>query len=187
MAYLLVCTGDALGAKSYGLALVWISPHQVWASTMEEAVGKLSACISSGPNWPYALAQLYKGSNHTPLPKDKHIGILPWGKAEESPYGKISQLKVCQLLSAGPTVIYPMGLNRGNQPVTITLPEPLHSGSSVTIDEHPHMRIDSPLLSTEEPECTTPPLGGAHAIPSATKPKTPWKPRISLMAEWMTY
>ena len=50
MAYLLVHTGDASGAKSYGLALVWISPHQVQVSTMEEAVGTLSACISSGPN-----------------------------------------------------------------------------------------------------------------------------------------
>ena len=45
------------------------------------------------------------------------------------------------------------------------------------------MRIDIPLLSPEEPEFTTLPLGGAHAIPAATTPKTPWKPRISLMAE----
>ena len=45
------------------------------------------------------------------------------------------------------------------------------------------MRIDIPLLSPEEPECTTLPLGRAHAIPAATTPKTPWKPRISLMAE----
>ena len=102
MAYLLVCTGDTLGAENYGMALVWISPHQVRASTMEEAVGTLSTSISSGPNWLYAVAQLYKGSNHTPLPKGKHLGILPQGKAEESPYGQISQLKVCQLLSTGP-------------------------------------------------------------------------------------
>ena len=102
MAYLLVHTGDTLGAKSYGLALVWISPHQVQASTMEEAIGTLSTCISSGSNWPYALAQLYEGSNHTPLLKDRHIGILPQGKLEESPYGQISQLKVHQLLSARP-------------------------------------------------------------------------------------
>ena len=183
MAYLLVCTGDASGAKSYGLALVWISPHQVWASTMEEAIGTLSVCISSGPDWPYALAQLHEGSNHTPLPKDKHIGVLPWGRMEESPHGWISQLKVCQLLSAGPWAIYPVGLNGGDQPVTFTLPEPLHSGSSITIDEHLHIRIDIPLLSSEEPECTTLPLGRAHAIPSATTPKTPWKPRIILMAE----
>ena len=67
MAYLLVCTGHALGAESYGMALVETCPHQVRASTMEEAVGTLSTCISSGPNWPYVLAQLYEGSNHTPL------------------------------------------------------------------------------------------------------------------------
>ena len=101
MAYLLVCTGDASGAESYGLALVRISAHQAWASTMEETLGTLSIYISSGPNWPYVLAQLYEGSNHTPLPKDKHLGILPKGKAE-SPCGQISQLEVCQFLSAGP-------------------------------------------------------------------------------------
>ena len=100
MAYLLVHTEGNSEAKSYGMALVWTSPHQARVSMMEEALGTLSACISSGPNWPYVFAQLYKGSNHTPLPKDKHLGILPWGKAEESPYGQISQLKVCQLLSA---------------------------------------------------------------------------------------
>ena len=119
------------------MALVWISPHQAWASTMEEALGTLYACISSGPDWPYVLVQLYKGSNHTPLPKDKHLGILPWGKVEESPYGQISQLKVCQLLSTGPQVIYLVGLNGGDQPVIIDLPEPLHSGASVTTDDHP--------------------------------------------------
>ena len=39
MAYLLVHTGDASWAETYSMALVWISPHQVQASTMEEAVG----------------------------------------------------------------------------------------------------------------------------------------------------
>ena len=182
MAYLLVHTGDASGAESYTLALVWISPHQARASTMEEALGTLSACISSGPDWPYVLAQLYEGSNHTPLPKDKHLGILPQGKVE-SPCGQISQLEVYQLLSTGPQVIYLVGLNGSDQPVTIDLPELLHSGSSITTDEHPHMRIDIPLPTPKEPECTTLPLGRAHAILAATTPKIPWKPRISLMAE----
>ena len=183
MAYLLVHTGDASGTESYGLALEWISPHQIRASTMEEAIGTLSACVSSGPDWLYVLTQLYKGSNHTPLPKDKHLGILPKGKAEESPHGQISQLKVCQLLSSGPQVIYPVGLNRLNQLVTIDLPEPLHSSSSITTDEHLFLRIDIPLPSSEDPECSSLPLGGAHAIPTATTPRTPWKPRISLMPE----
>ena len=165
------------------MALVWISPHQVQVSTMEEAVGTLSACISLGPGWPYIFAQLYEGSNHTPLPKDKHLGVLPLGKVEESPYGQISQLEVCQLLSGGPQVVYPVGLNGGNQPVTITLSELLHSGSSITTNKHPYTRIDLPPLSLEEPGCTTQPLGRVHGIPVATTPKTPWKPRISLMAE----
>ena len=183
MAYLLVCTGDASGTESYGFALVWISPHQAQTSTIEEAIGTLSACISSGPNWPYVFAQLYEGSNHTPLPKGKHLGILPKGKVDESPYGQISKLEVCQLLSARPQVIYLVGLNGLDQPVTIDLPEPLHNGSSVITDEHPHLRIDIPIPSPEDPECTSLPLGGAHAIPTATTPKTPWKPRISLMVE----
>ena len=134
--YLLVHTEDASEAESYGMALVWISPHQAQTSMMEEALGTLSVCISSGPNWPYVLAQLYEGSNHSPLPKDKHLGVLPQGKVE-SPYGQISQLKVCQLLSARPQVIYPVGLNGGNQLVTINLPELLHSSSSITTDECP--------------------------------------------------
>ena len=143
----------------------------------------MSTCISSGPNWPYVFAQLYKGSNHTPLPMDKHLGILPQGKAEESPYGQISQLKVCQLLSARPQVIYPVGLNKGDQLVTINLLELLHSSSSITTDEHPYLQIDIPLPTPEEPEHTTLPLGRALATPAATIPKTPWKPRITLMAE----
>ena len=182
MAYLLVHTEDASEAESYSLALVWISSHQAQASTMEEALGTLSACIPSGPDWPYVLAQLYEGSNHTPLPKDKHLGILPQGKAQ-SPCGQISQLEVCQLLYAGPRVIYLVGLNGSDQLVTIDLPELLHSGSSVTTDEHPYMRIDIPLPTPEEPEHTTLPLGRVQATPAATIPKTPWKPTITLMAE----
>ena len=122
MAYLLVHREDSSEARSYGMALVWISPHQAWASTVEEALGTLSACISSGPDWLYVLAQLYKGSNHTPLCKDKHLGVLPQGKVEEGPYGQISQLEVCQLLSAGPQVVYLVGLNGSNQLVIIDLP-----------------------------------------------------------------
>ena len=99
MAYLLVKVEDASEVKGYGMALVWISPHQARASTMVEALEILSTCTPSGPDWLYVLTQLYEGTNHVPLPKDKHLGILPQEKAE-SPCGQISQLEVCQLLSA---------------------------------------------------------------------------------------
>ena len=46
-----------------------------------------------------------------------------------------------------------------------------------------HLQIDIPLPTPEEPECTNLPLGRVHATPAATTPETPWKPRITLMAE----
>ena len=127
--------------------------------------------------------QLYEGSSHTPLPKGKHLGILPQGKVKECPYGQISQLKVYQLLSGRPRVIYPVGLNGNDEPVMTTLPELLHSGTSVTKNKHPYMRIDIPPPPLEEPECTTLPVDEAHTIPAAYSPKTPPKPRVSIAAE----
>ena len=182
MAYLLVRVEDASEVEGYGIALVWISPHQAQASTMEEALGILSICISSGPDWPYILTQLYEGTNQVPLPKDKHLGVLPQGKVE-TPCGWISQLKVHQLLSARLQVIYPMGLNGGDQSVTIDLPGLLHSGSSVTTDEHPYIKIDIPSPTPKEQDCASPPLGRVHATLAVAMPKTPWNPRVTLMAE----
>ena len=149
---------------------------------MEEALGILSTCISSGPDWPYILTQLYEGTNHAPLPKDKHLGILPWGKVE-SPCGQISQLKVHQLLSASLQVIYPVGLNGGDQAVTIDLPGPLHSGSSVTTNEHPYIKIDIPSPIPEEQDHANLPLGRVHTTLAVAMAKTPWKPRVTLTAE----
>ena len=182
MAYLLVRVEDTSEVEGYSIALVWISPHQARASMMEEALGILSTCISSGPDWPYILTQLYEGTNHVPLPKDKHLGVLPQGKAE-SLCGHISQLEVCQLLSARPQVVYPLGLNRGNQSVTIELPGLLHSGSSVTTDEHPYIKIAIPSPTPEEQDGANLPLGGVHATLAVNTPKTPWKPRVTLTAE----
>ena len=167
MVCLLVYTGDALEAQNYGISLVWISPTQIQASTMEEVVGTLSAYITSRPDWPYAPVQLYEGSSHTPLPKGKHLGVLPQGKAEGSPYWWISQLKVHQLLSTRHWVVYPVGLNGNKELVMITLPELLHSSVSITTNEHPYMRIDIPPPPLVEPEYTTLPVGKVHTIPAA--------------------
>ena len=106
---------------------------------MEEAVEKLVAYPSSGTNWPYILEQLYEGSGHALLPKGKHLVILPQGKAEETSCGQISQLDVCQLLSTGPQVVYPSGLNGKNKPIITTLSEPLSSSISMLSSEHPYL------------------------------------------------
>ena len=101
----------------------------------------------------------------------------------ESPCGQISQLDVCQLLSVRPQVIYPVGLNGDDQPATINLPGPLHSGSSVTNDDPPYLKIDIPSPAPAEQTPTNLPLGRVHTTPAVIMLKTPWKPRISLIDE----
>ena len=141
----------------------------------------LSSLTSEGSDWPYVLIQLYEGANHMPLPKDRHVCILPQGKAE-SPSGQISQLKICQLLSARPLVVFPTELNGHDQSVTIDLPESIHTGSSVTTDEYPYIEVNIPTLVPEEQGSTSLALGRKHDIPTTTQPKTPWKPRVTLRA-----
>ena len=158
----------------YGISLVWVNPNQVRAATMEEEVEKLTACPSSGTDWPYALAQLYKGPCHAPLPKDKHLGILPQGKAEETPCGWISQLKVCQLLATSPQVVYPIGLNSHDEPITTTLPEPLDNSISLIMREHIYLGIDIPSPPVEEPDQKIPPLSKVSTILITSPHKFPF-------------
>ena len=150
--------------------------------SMGEALETLSSLTPKGSDWPYILIQLYEGTNHTPLPKDRHVCVLPQGEVE-SPSGQISQLKVCQLLSARLSVVFPMELNRGNQSVTIDLPESLHMGSSVITDKYPYIEVNIPTLVPEDQCNANLPLGKKHDTVTADQPKTPWKPRITLIAE----
>ena len=103
-----------------------------------------------GIDWPYALVQLCEDPHHAPLPKNKHLGILPQGKAQETFCGQISQLEVCQLLATGPQVVYPIGLNGHDKPIITTLPEPLDSGISLIASEHIYLGIDIPSPPVEE-------------------------------------
>ena len=77
IAYLLVWVENDRKDRHYGISVVWVNPNEVRAATIEETVEKLTACMSSGINWPYILAQLYEGPHHTPLLKDGHLGVLP--------------------------------------------------------------------------------------------------------------
>ena len=99
---------------------------------MEEAVGKLTAWVSSGPNWPYTLVWLHKDTCQVPLPKEGHLGILPQRGAEMTACGRISQLEVCQLLISSLQVAYPIGLNGHEEPIITSLPESLASSVSLT-------------------------------------------------------
>ena len=95
-------------------------------------VKELTAWVSSGPNWPYALVQLHKDTHYAPLPKEGHLGILPQGGAEMTACGRISQLEVCQLLISGLQVTYPVELNGHEDSIITSLPESLANGISLT-------------------------------------------------------
>ena len=179
--YLLVCMGSTNEDRQYSVSLVLVNPKQTKASTMEEAVETLAAYPSSGTDWPYALAQLYEGSCHAPLPKDKHLGILPQGKAEETSCGQISQLDVCQFLSAGPQVVYPSGLNEHDEPIITTLPELLSSGTSVIAIEHLYLEIDIP--PKEESDTKALSIGEASIIQTTNPHKSPPKLEGSMTTE----
>ena len=181
MAYLLVHLGSTSEERQYSVSLVWVSPKQPRASTMEQVVERLATCPSSGEDWPYALAQLYEGSGHVPLPKGKHLGILPQGKAEETFCGLIGQLDIHQLLSAGPQVVYPSGLNGHDEPTITTLPEPLSSGTSIICNEHPYLEID--ILPREASDTKVLPIGKVSITQTTTPPESYHNPEGSMMAD----
>ena len=174
---LVLAEEEATGARVYGLSTIWVNPSQARVPSMEEAVGKLTACVFSGPNWPYTLVHLHEGTHHVPLPKEGHVGILSHRGVEVTPCGQISQLEVCQLLIAGPQVIYPIGLNGHHEPIITSLPEPLASSISLTTSEPVYLEIDILPLLVEDPDQKVLPLGEVSTIIVASPPPQNWKER----------
>ena len=183
IAFLLVLTEEeATGARIYGLLTIWVNTSQARVPSVEEAVGKLTACAFSGPNWPYTLVQLHEGTCHAPLPKEGHMGILPHRGAEATPCRQISQLEVHQLLIAGPQVIYPIGLNGHDEPIITSLPEPLVSSISLTTGKPVYLEINILPLLVEDPDQKVLPLGKVSTIIVASPHKcTPqnWKEKAT--------
>ena len=139
---------------------------------MEEAVGELTTCTFSGPNWSYTLVQLHEATCHVPLPKEGHLGILPQRRAEATPCRQISQLEVFQFLITGPQVIYLTGLNGCGKPVITSLPEMLASHVSLTTGKPVYLEIDIPPPLVEDPDQKVPPLGEVSTIVVTSPPKS---------------
>ena len=169
--------------RQYGISLVWVHPNQVRAPTIEEAAESSTAYTSSGVNWPYTLAQLCEDPHHAPLPKNRHLGILPQGKVQETFFVQVSQLEVCQLLATSPQVIYPIGLNGHNEPIITTLPDLLGSSISLIVSKHNYLEIDIPSPPIEEPDQKMPPLKDIPTVLITSPPKSPPKSKGSMTAE----
>ena len=144
---------------------------------MEKAVKGLTAWVSSGPDWPYALVQLNEDTCHAPLPKEGHLGVLPEGGTNSTTCGRISQLEVHQLLISGPQVAYPVGLNGCKDPIITSVPNSLANGISLTGGGSVYLEVNIPQPMAEGPDQKALPLGGCSCILIASLLKTtPPKP-----------
>ena len=163
---------EATGDRKYGLSTIWANPCQVRVSSMEEVVRKLTAWVSSGPNWPYALVHLNKDTCHVPLPKEGHLGILPQGGTNMTTCRRISQLEVCLLLTSGLQVTYPVGLNGQEDPIITSLPGSLANSISLTGGGSINLELFIPQPMVEEPDWKASPLGRCSSILIASPLRT---------------
>ena len=118
---------------------------------MEEAVRQLTALLSTGPGWPYALVQLNRDVPHMPLPREEHLSILVEGGTSSATYRRVSQIEVCQLLSSGSQVVYPVGLNGCEVPVIASPPESLAKGANLLGVEPIYLKVDILLSIAKGP------------------------------------
>ena len=148
----------------YGLSMVWVNPYQARAPTVEEAFKQLTALVSSGPDWPYTLVQLNGDTCHAPLPREGHLSVLPEGGTSIAACRRVSQLEVCQLLSLGLQVVYPVGLNGCEIPLITSLPKSLANGANLPGGEPVYLEVDILQSIMEGPEWKASPPDNCPSI-----------------------
>ena len=104
-----------------------------------------------------------------------------WASNPMERQGKPPLGRSASLMSAGPQVVYPVGLNRQDEPIITTLPEPLSSSISIIASEYLYLGIDIPPM--EEPDTKAPPIGMASTILITEPCKSPPKLEGSMTAE----
>ena len=114
-------------------------------------------------------------------PRANNWASCPKERWRRPPGGQISQLNICQLLSAGPQVIYPSGLNGHDKPIITTLPEPLSSGKSIITNKLSYLEIDISFKRESDTKALL--IGEASIIPETAPPKSSLEPKCSMAAE----
>ena len=184
IAYLLVLAEkEATRDRRCGLLSTWVNPCQARVHSMKKAVRELTTWVSSGPDWPYTLVQLNEDTCYVPLPKEGHLGILPQGEDDMTTCRRISQQEVCQLLTSGLLITYPVGLNGCKDPVIISQPESLANGISLTGGKPVYLEIGIPQPMAKEPDQKVSPLGRTSIISISSPLKTTppkWEKEVSM-------
>ena len=159
--------------RVYNLSMVWVSPYQAQVSTIEEAVKQLTVQVFTRPDWPYALVHLNGDACHAPLPREGHLSILVEGGTCSATSRRVSQLEVCQVLSLGSQVVYPVGLNGCVVPVIASPPKSLAKGANLHGSEPIYLKVDTLQSIVEGPKLTLLPPGSQSSLLSASPNRAP--------------
>ena len=168
-----MCRGD----RVFGLSTVLVHQYQARAPTMEEAVKQLTPLPFTGPDCPYTLVQLNGDAYHVPLPKEGHLSVQVADGTSNTTHERVSQLKVCQLLSSGSQVVYPVGLNGAGVPMIASLPEPVAKGVNLLGSNPSYIKVDILQPTMDEPKLKALPLSGHPPSVLITSPVRPPLPK----------
>ena len=162
---MIVPSTDARGDQVFGLAAMWMYPHQGCLSTLMEAAWKLVLLADNGPGWPYTFVHMIDTMLHMPLSNKGHIGTMMDGVHSTNACHQLHQLQVWKLLQYSDSLVFPEGLNREPKALQTSFQE-LPLWNAATTDGPPW---DLPMIEVI--------LGGMpilhryHPLPSI---KPPW-------------
>ena len=112
MAFLIIVpSNNTKGDPVFGLAAVWVHPHQGCLSTLVEAAWKLMLPVDNGPDWPYTFICMNDTVLHVLLSDKGHLGTMMDGICSTNACSELHQLQVWKLLQHGDSVVFPEGLN----------------------------------------------------------------------------
>ena len=95
---------------------------------------KLTLITPSGENCIYAFVQFNDDTQYALLPKEGHLSAMIDGVPSRNACRCLCHLEVHQLLQWKDWVVYPEGLNRDLEPVTIPLPVLVACGITTSVD-----------------------------------------------------
>ena len=114
---------------------------------------------------------------HAPLPREGHLSILVKGGSNIATCRRVSQLQVCQLLSLGSQVVYPVGLNGCEVPVVASQPEPLAKGINLLRGKPIYLKVNILQSIAEGQELKALPLSSHSPSILVTSPVRPPPPK----------
>ena len=157
MAFLVIVPSTSVGGDQlFGLAVVWVHPHQDHSTTLAEAAQKLMLLVDDGPDKLYAFIHMSDTVLHMPLSENGHISTMMNGVCTVIACGWFHLLQVWKLLQHRNSIVFPEGLNLEHEALHFSIQElPLCNAASTDGPaQHPPM-IEVVLSGIESETAST--------------------------------